>query len=138
MLLTFSLYKTRLRETGCLSIYLFLLFLFECLGIQFFNSLTYDLGNTMPWRQRSLTLLPREVDDFPRTDSHFKHVPLLTYLIYLSSKELYVLDLLIRYGYLAIKYNLSYEIWTLLTIDYHARSSITYPFSHRVLWSMVD
>ena len=39
--------------------------------------------------QRSLT--PREVlreADFPRGERHFKHVPPLTYLIYLSPKEL--------------------------------------------------
>ena len=33
--------------------------------------------------------LPREVEDFPRGDRYFKHVPLLTYLIYLSPKDLY-------------------------------------------------
>ena len=60
--------------------------------------------------QRSLTLLPREAEDFHRGDRHFKHVPPLTYLIYLSAKELYVLGLFKRYGYLAMKYNVSYEI----------------------------
>ena len=64
---------------------LFFFFLFECSGIQFFSSLTCDLRDTMP-RQRSLTLLPREAEDFPRGDRHFKHVPPLTYLIYLSPK----------------------------------------------------
>ena len=34
--------------------------------------------------------LPREAEDFPRGERHFKHVPpLLTYLIYLSLKEFY-------------------------------------------------
>ena len=111
LLLTFSLYKAPLGETGCLSIlfiYLFY-FIFECIGIQFFNSLTCDFQDVMP-HQRSLTLLPREVEDFPRGDRHFKHVPLLTYLIYLSPKELYVLGLFKRYGYLAMNYNVSYEI----------------------------
>ena len=61
-------------------------------------------------RQRSLTLLPRKAEDFPRSDRHFKHVPPLTYLIYLSTKELHVLGLFKRYGYLAMKYNVSYEI----------------------------
>ena len=61
---------------------------FECIGIQFFNSLTCDLPNTMP-RQRSLTLIPREAEDFPRGDKHFKHVPPPTYLICLSPKDLY-------------------------------------------------
>ena len=62
---------------------------FECLGIQFFNSLTCDLRDTMP-RQRTPTLIPREAEDFPRGDRYFKHVPPLTYLIYLSPKELYM------------------------------------------------
>ena len=30
--------------------------------------------------------LPREVEDFPRGDKHFKHVPPPTYLIYFSPK----------------------------------------------------
>ena len=34
-------------------------------------------------------LIPREAEDFPRVDRHFKHVPLPTYLICLSPKELY-------------------------------------------------
>ena len=54
--------------------------------------------------------LPREVEDFPRGDRHSKHVPPLTYLICLSPKELYILGLLKRYGYLAMKHNVSYEI----------------------------
>ena len=66
---------------------LFFLF-FQCLGIQFFNSLTCDLQDAMS-RQRSLTLLPREVEDFPRDAKHFKYVPPLTYLTYLSAKEVY-------------------------------------------------
>ena len=111
-------------------------YFFECSGIQFFNSFTCDLWDTMP-RQRSLTHLPREAQDFPRGDRHFKHVPLPTYLIYLSPKELYVLDLLKCYGYLAMKYNASYEIWTLF-ICYCARSSILYPFGHRALWTMAN
>ena len=32
---------------------------------------------------------PREAEDFPRGDKHFKHVPPPTYLIYLSPKSLY-------------------------------------------------
>ena len=35
-------------------------------------------------------LLPREAEDFPRGDKYFKHVPLLTYLIYFSPKGVYV------------------------------------------------
>ena len=65
---------------------------FECIGIQFFNFLTCDLWDTMPC-QRSLTLtltfIPREAEDFPRDDRHFKHAPLPTYLICLSPKGLY-------------------------------------------------
>ena len=45
------------------------LFFFECLGIQFFNSLTCDLRDTMP-RQRSPTLTPREAEAFPRGDNY--------------------------------------------------------------------
>ena len=56
-----------------------LFFVFECIGIQFFNSLTCDLRDTMPC-QRSPTLIPREAEDFPRGGNHSKHVPLLTYL----------------------------------------------------------
>ena len=61
-------------------------------------------------RRRSLPLLRREAKDFPREDRHFKHVPPLTYLIYLSPKESYVLGLFKRYGYPTMKYNISYEI----------------------------
>ena len=65
---------------------------FECIGIQFFNSLTCDLRDAMP-RQRSLTLtltlITREAEDFPRGDRHFKYAPLPTYLICLSPKCLY-------------------------------------------------
>ena len=84
-------------------------FVFECLAIQFFNSLTCDLLEAMP-RQSSLTLLLKEAEDFPRGDRHFKYVPPLTYLIYLSPKEFYMTGLFKRYSYLAMKYNVSYEI----------------------------
>ena len=43
----------------------FFCFVFECIGIQFFNS-------------------PREAEDFPRGDNHSKHVPLPTYLAWLQ------------------------------------------------------
>ena len=76
-----------------------LAFFFECLGIQFFNSLTCDLRDTMP-RQRSPTLMPREAEDFPRSNRHFKYVAPLTYLIYLSPKELYMVGLFKCYSYL--------------------------------------
>ena len=69
-------------------------FFFECLGIQFFNSLTCDLQDTMP-HQRSPTLIPREAEDFPRGDNHSKHVPLPTYLgwlqpIYYNSRFVFI------------------------------------------------
>ena len=82
---------------------------FECSGIQSVNSLTCDLQDTMP-RHWSLTLLPREAEDFRRGDRHFKHVSPLTYLIYLAPKELYLLGLFKCYGYLAMKYNVSCKI----------------------------
>ena len=101
---SFSIYKTPLGETGCLSIYLFFnFFFFECSGIQFFTLPTCDLQDTMPC-QRSLPLLPREAEGFPRGDRHFKHVPLLTYLIYLSPKELFVLGLFKHYSYQKMHY----------------------------------
>ena len=34
--------------------------------------------------------LPREAEDFPRVEKHFKHLSSLTYLIYLSPKELHI------------------------------------------------
>ena len=37
--------------------------------------------------------LPRKAEDFPRGDTHFKHVPPLKYLICLSPKELYMVGL---------------------------------------------
>ena len=59
------------------------LFIFECLGIQFFNSLTSELWGTMPC-QWSLTFLPREADNFPRGGNHSKYMPPLTYLGWLQ------------------------------------------------------
>ena len=37
------------------------------------------LQDAMP-RQKSLTLIPRQAEDFPRGDNHSRHVPLSTYL----------------------------------------------------------
>ena len=48
------------------------------------NSLTCDLWDAMP-HQRSLTLIPREPEDFPRADNHSKNVPLPTYLVWLQA-----------------------------------------------------
>ena len=85
-----------------------------CLSILFFNwdTLVSDLRDAMP-RQSSLYTNPtprcdfpgsltgrnatpevtdriaREVEEFPRGDKHFKHVPPPTWLIYLSPKDLY-------------------------------------------------
>ena len=72
---------------------LFFLF-FECLGIQFFSSLTCDLRDTMPC-QRSLTLLRRGAEDFRRGGNHSKHMPPLTYLawfqpIYYNSRFAFI------------------------------------------------
>ena len=90
-----------------LLIYLFTYLFFEFLGIQFFNSLTCDLRDTMP-RHWSVTHLPIEAEDFPRGDRHFKHMPPLTHLICLSPKECCMLGLLKRYSYFAMKYNVFY------------------------------
>ena len=43
-------------------------------------------------------LIPREAEDFPRGDRHFKQVPPPTYLICLSPKELYTIGLFKPYG----------------------------------------
>ena len=40
-------------------------------------------------RKRSPSALPREVEDFPRGEKYFRHMPPLAYLIYFSPKELY-------------------------------------------------
>ena len=58
-------------------------FFFECLGNQFFSSLTCDLWDTMP-HQRSLALSPREMGDFLRGGNHSKHMPPLTCLAWLQ------------------------------------------------------
>ena len=66
------------------------------------NLLTCYLRDTMP-RHRSSTLIPREAEDSPMGDRHFKHVPPLTYLICLS---------LITYaGMSYLRAEPSYEAW---------------------------
>ena len=63
--------------------------------IALFSHLTYgtlcrpEVSNTsLPTPLFYLThLIPREAEDFPRGDKHFKHVPPPTYLIYLSLKD---------------------------------------------------
>ena len=81
-------HKIPLGETRYPSVYFFLFFIylfiyFECLGIQFFSSLTCDLQDTMPC-QGSLTLFPRELEYFPRGGNHSKQTPPLTYLAWLQ------------------------------------------------------
>ena len=112
LLLIFNLNKTPLGETGCLSNPYFLLT--GSSGIQFFDSppfptqsvrlplVTYPslCSTCMTYRTLCLCfppnvgsnamlptqLLPWEVEDFPRGDKYFKHVPPPTYLIYFSPK----------------------------------------------------
>ena len=59
-----------------------------------FSSLTCNFRDTMP-RQRSLTLLPRETEDFHRGGNHSKHMPPLTHLawlqpIYCNSRSVFI------------------------------------------------
>ena len=107
LLLNSNLNKTSLGETGCLSNPCFLLT--GCLGIQLFDSppfpaqsvrlplVTYPslCSTCVTYRTPChaighqvlpTQLLPREAKDFPTGDKYFKHVPLLTYLIYFSPK----------------------------------------------------
>ena len=63
-------HKTPLGESRYLNIYFFLFFIFSFLFISFFFS--------------SLTLLPREVKDFPRGGNHSKYMHSLTYLAWLQ------------------------------------------------------
>ena len=111
LLLIFSLNKTSLGETGCLSNPYFLLT--GSSSIQFFDSPLFPTQSvrlplvTYPWlcntcvtyrtlchaighQVLSTQPLPREVEVFPRVDKHFKHVPPPTYLIYFSPKSVYV------------------------------------------------
>ena len=108
LLLIFNLNRPPLGETGCLSNAYFLLA--GCLDVQFFliqppfptqsvrlplvtypslcsacvtyRTLCHAIGHQVLPTQ----LLPREVEDFPRGDKYFKHVPPPTYLIYFSPK----------------------------------------------------
>ena len=108
LLLIFNLNKTSLGETGCLSNPYFLLT--GCLGIQFFNlppfsteSVRLPLVTYPSLRSTCVTCrtpchgighqvlstqpIPREVEDFHRSDKYFKHVPPATYLICFSPKR---------------------------------------------------
>ena len=106
LLLNFSLNKTPLGETGCLSNPYFLLtgssgsFVIHplsqhsqlghlwlptpslCSTCVTYRTLCHAIGHQVLPTQP----LPREVEDFPRVDKHFKHVPPPTYLIYFSPK----------------------------------------------------
>ena len=53
------------------------------------HQVLFDPPGSLTGRYASLTFIPREAEDFPRGDKHFKHVPPPTYLIYLSPKDLY-------------------------------------------------
>ena len=113
-----NLCKTPLRETGCLGnsyctywlpkhpVFLFTLALTQsvrlpmvtypslCSTCVTYWTLCHAIGHQVLPTQP----LPREAEDFPRGDRHFKHVPPLTYLIYLSPKELYMVGLFKPYG----------------------------------------
>ena len=103
----FNLNKTPLGETGCLSNPYLLLT--GCLDIQFFDYppfptqsvrlplVTYPslCSTCVTYRTPCHAIghqvlptqaLPKEVEDFPRGNTYFKHVPPPTYLIYLSPK----------------------------------------------------
>ena len=103
LLLTLCFCKTPLRETGCLGNLSFLLT--GCLRIQFFDSPQHNhLGQFWlptphcaapvwhaghhafqwsPSASHPTEPLPREAEDFPRGERHFKHEPQLIYIIYL-------------------------------------------------------
>ena len=116
LLLIFSLNKTLLGEFGCLSKPYFLLtgssgvqvfdsppfptpsvrpplvtypsptplvtYTFGYLPCVTYRTLCHAIGHQVLPTQP----LPKEVEDFPRGDKHFKHVPPPTYLIYFSPK----------------------------------------------------
>ena len=104
LLLIFSLNKTPLGETGCLSNPYFLLT--GCSCIQFFDSPAFPTQSVRPplvtypslcstcVTYRTLChaighqVLPTQ--PLPRGDKYFKHVPPPTYLIYLSPKGVYI------------------------------------------------
>ena len=58
------------------------------------NSVTYRTsGRAIGHQVLPTQPLPWEAKDFPRGERHFNHVPQLTYLIYLSPKEVFWLVL---------------------------------------------
>ena len=89
LILIFSLNKTPLGETGCPT-QLFRLPLVTypslCSTCVTYRMLCHAIGHQVLPTQP----LPREVEDFPRGDKYFTHVPPPTYLIYFSPKGVYV------------------------------------------------
>ena len=60
-----------------------LLYFFECLGVQFFNSVTCNLPDPMPcWGSPSL--LARGPGDFTGGNNYSGHMPLLTCLVWMQ------------------------------------------------------
>ena len=112
-----SLCKTPLGETGCLGnpyftywlpkhpIFWFTLTQSVRLSMVTYPSLcspcvTYGtLCHAIGHQVLPTQPLPREAENFPRGDRHFKCVPPLTYLICLSPKELYMVGLFKPYSY---------------------------------------
>ena len=99
LLLIFSLNKTPLGETGCLTIQFFdsppfttqsvrlplVTYSSLCSTCVTYRMLCHAIGHQVLPTQP----LPREVENFPRGGKHFKHVPPPTYLIYFSPKGVY-------------------------------------------------
>ena len=80
--------------------------------------------------------LPREAEDFPKWEKHFEHVSPLTYLIYLSPKELYIVDLF--KVYCSVK-NLPRTRFELSSRQARCVESVMfYPFGHRATQSMIN
>ena len=54
--------------------------------------------------------LPRKAENFPEGEMHFKHVPLLIYLLYLSPKEVYWWVLFICFSLLEVSVPQSWNL----------------------------
>ena len=145
LLLILSLNKTPLGEIGCLSSPYFLLT--GCSGIQFFDSppfltqsvrlplVTYPslcstcvtyrtLFHAIGHQVLPTQPLPREVEDFPRVDKHFKAHPPPTYLIYFSPKGVYVV------GSIYVLRPLHGTLISSSLVSY-VSSLLSYPLGHR-------
>ena len=112
LLLTSSLCKTPLRETGCLGNPYFLFYwlpkhpvfchpntvsqgTYDYLPILYSACVTYGtLCRAIGHQFLPTQPFPRRVEDFLRGERYLKHVPPLTYLINLSPKEVYIVGLL--------------------------------------------